>query len=113
MSRRLPSQRPRRSTRLLCRSCRRRPPPRSNLEGPDGGFEGATRSLPSTSTQQRERRVYSAAGRFLMNYKPEFSFVGLDGLSRGAPRLPIALSMESFEYDPEMEYFLGGLVKSV
>jgi hypothetical protein len=48
-----------------------------------------------------------------MNYKPEFSFVGLDGLSRGAPPPSIALSVESFEYDPEMEYFLGGLVKSV
>ena len=38
-------------------------------------------------------------------------WVGADGLPRGAP--PIVLSIESFEYDPEMEYFLGGLVKSV
>jgi hypothetical protein len=39
--------------------------------------------------------------------------VGADGLPRGAPPPLIVLSMESFEYDPEMEYFLGGLVKSV
>ena len=35
------------------------------------------------------------------------------GLSRDLPLAPIVLSMESFEYDPEMEYFLGGLIKSV
>src|SRR5262245_40612319 len=35
------------------------------------------------------------------------------GLSGDVPLSPIVLSMESFEYDPEMEYFLGGLIRSV
>jgi hypothetical protein len=35
------------------------------------------------------------------------------GLSADVPLAPAVLSMESFEYDPEVEYFLGGLVKSV
>ena len=39
---------------------------------------------------------------------------GANGLSRRRAGPPsIALAMESFEYDPEVEYFLGGLIKSV
>lgn len=71
-----------------------------------------------------------------MNYEPAFSFepiawreitrspgrthrdrtgqsAAASVLSRDFPAAPIVLSMESFEYDPEMEYFLGGLVKSI
>jgi hypothetical protein len=57
----------------------------------------------------------------MMNYEPAFSFEPIarfgdmrNGLSRPrAGPASIALSMESFEYDPEVEYFLGGLVKSI
>jgi hypothetical protein len=57
----------------------------------------------------------------MMNYEPAFSFEPIarfgdmrNGFSRPrAGPASIALAMESFEYDPEVEYFLGGLVKSV
>jgi hypothetical protein len=56
-----------------------------------------------TITRLPGQRLPSSARRYVRAYR----------WPRVVPAAPIVLSMESFEYDPEMEYFLGGLVQSV